>query len=134
MMKTLSIPMGYHSLIWRKAATVAQQAGEFEDKATSFLSIPIPALGFRLIDARSGFHVQVDFCAHPLLVLFGQSRADQSFTTLRIRKQRRNSGAPFELFVQALQPIGGAHAHPGPSGKLKTAKPSGTLISAHAAS
>ena len=30
MMKTLSIPMGDHSLIRRKAARVAQQAGELE--------------------------------------------------------------------------------------------------------
>ena len=27
---------------------------------------------------RSEFHVQVDFSGHPLLVLFGQDRADQS--------------------------------------------------------
>ena len=53
----------------------------------------------------------MDFCGHPLLVLFGQQCTDQSLATIWIWKQRSDTDSPLELLVQALQSIGGSHAH-----------------------
>lgn len=62
--------------------------------------------------AESGLHGQVDFCCHPLLILFSQDGTHQSQTARRIGKQRGDPCPAFDLLVESLDPIGRAHPNP----------------------
>ena len=52
------------------------------------------------------FHVQLDVCSHPFLILFGQQGIHQSQATVRVWKQRGDSGSALELFVVAFMTDG----------------------------
>ena len=58
---------------------------------------------------RSGFHGQVDFCGHPLLILFGQDGGDQAQAAGSVGEQPGDSRSSFDLLVQSLQPVGRTH-------------------------
>ena len=56
----------------------------------------------------SGLHGQVDFCAHPLLIMFCQDGAHQPQAARQIRKQGGDPLSTFDLLVQALHTLGGS--------------------------
>ena len=58
-----------------------------------------------------GFHVQVDFCSHPLLILFGQDGRDQSQAAGSIGKQSSHTRSALEILVQALKAVGRTRAY-----------------------
>ena len=112
-------------LLWTWAPGDAEAPSLFDhgDKATPILQISILVLGLLRNSVLSGLHVQVDFCAHPLPILFAQQCADQSLATIRIGKQCGHTGSPLELLVQALRSIGGSHAHPMAVWQIEYSKP-----------
>ena len=59
---------------------------------------------------RGRVHVEVDFTGFPIIAQFAEAGSDEPQQRGDVRKDSDHAGASFELLIDSLDHVGGAHS------------------------